>query len=97
MAKFQISTTGQFKKDLKRAKKRGLLLEDLFGVIDLLANDQPLPDKNRDHRLHGDFDGYRECHISPDWLLIYQKDTEIRIITLYRTGTHSDLFNKKKK
>ncbi len=97
MAKYQISTTGQFKKDLKRAKKRGLLLEDLFSVIELLANDEPLPDKNHDHSLHGDYEGYRECHISPDWLLIYQKDTEIRIISLYRTGSHSDLFNKKKK
>ena len=97
MATYQVSLTGQFKKDLKQAKKRGLILEDLFSVIDLLANDQPLPEKNRDHSLHGDYIGYRECHISPNWLLIYQKDTEIRIITLYRTGTHSDLFSKKKK
>lgn len=97
MALYHVSLTGQFKKDLKQAKKRGLDLQDLFAVIELLANDQPLPEKNRDHGLHGDYIGYRECHISPDWLLIYQKDTEIRIITLYRTGTHSDLFNKKKR
>ena len=86
MTTYHVSLTGQFKKDLKQAKKRGLKLEELFSVIDLLANDQPLPEKNRDHNLHGDYNGYRECHISPDWLLIYQKDTVIRIITLYRTG-----------
>jgi len=97
MAKFIVSTTGQFKKDLKRAKKRGLHLQDLLHVVELLANDQQLPEIYRDHNLHGDYDNYRECHISPDWLLIYQKDIEIRIITLYRTGTHSDLFDKKKK
>lgn len=97
MAKYQVSTTGQFKKDLKRAKKRGLNLQDLIHVVELLANDEPLPENNHDHNLQGDYEGYRECHISPDWLLIYLKDTVIRIITLYRTGTHSDLFNKKKK
>ena len=97
MAKYQVSATGQFKKDLKRAKKRGLNLHDLIHVVELLANDEPLPESNHDHNLHGDYEGYRECHISPDWLLIYLKDTVIRIITLYRTGTHSDLFNKKKK
>jgi mRNA interferase YafQ len=97
MAIFNITLTNQFKKDLKLAKKRNLDLEDLFHVVELLANDIPLPDKNRDHGLHGDYIGYRECHISPDWLLIYKKDTEIRILTLYRTGSHSDLFNKKKK
>ncbi|MBQ6080073.1 MAG: type II toxin-antitoxin system YafQ family toxin [Muribaculaceae bacterium] len=97
MAVYHVSLTGQFKKDLKQAKKRGLDLQDLFAVIELLANDLPLPEKNRDHQLHGDYIGYRECHISPDWLLIYQKDTDIRIITLYRTGTHSDLFNKKRR
>ena len=59
--------------------------------MDLLATGEPLPEKNRDHPLHGDYEGYRECHINPDWLLIYEKDTEIRIISLYRTGTHSDL------
>ena len=59
--------------------------------MDLLATGEPLPEKNRDHPLHGDYEGYRECHINPDWLLIYEKDTEIRIISLYRTGAHSDL------
>ena len=97
MAKFEVIATGQFKKDLKQAKKRGLNLPDLFGVIEKLANDEELPAKNRDHALTGEYVGYRECHISPDWLLIYMKDTDIRIISLYRTGSHSDLFGKKKK
>ena len=97
MAKYKITPTGQFKKDLKMAKKRGLLLDDLFCVIDKLANDEPLPEKNRNHALHGDYEGYWECHINPDWLLIYSKDIEIQIISLYRTGTHSDLFEKGKK
>ena len=92
-----VKPTGTFRKDLKLAKKRGLPLSDLYTVMDLLATGEPLPEKNRDHPLHGDYEGYRECHINPDWLLIYEKDTEIRIISLYRTGTHSDLFGKGKK
>ena len=62
-----------------------------------MLNDEPLPAKNHDHQLHGDYEGYRECHITPDWLLIYIKDTEIKIISLSRTGPHSDLFSKKNK
>ena len=94
MQQYQVIPTSQFKKDLKLAKKRGLPLEELFKIIDLLAADQPLPAKNRNHQLRGDYEGFWECHITPDWLLIYVKDTEIRIISLYRTGTHSDLFSK---
>ena len=62
-----------------------------------MLDDEPLPEKNHDHLLHGDYEGYRECHITPDWLLIYIKDTEIKIISLSRTDTHSDLFSKKDK
>lgn len=97
MAEYIITPTGQFKKDLKLAKKRGLLLNDLYAILDKLAADEPLPDKCRNHLLHGDYNGYWECHINPDWLLLYEKDTEIRIISLYRTGTHSDIFGKGKK
>ena len=97
MAKYIVKPTGTFRKDLKLAKKRGLPLSDLYTVMDLLATGESLPEKNHDHPLHGDYEGYRECHINPDWLLIYEKDTEIRIISLYRTGTHSDLFGKGKK
>lgn len=89
-----ISITGQYKKDLKLARKRHLPEEKLNEVIVKLANDEELPESNRDHALHGDFEGTRECHIQPDWLLIYEKtDTNtLHILTLLRTGSHSDLF-----
>lgn len=96
MAKYDVKPTTKFRKDLKLAKRRGLLLSDLYEVVEKLANDETLPEKNHDHPLHGDYDGYRECHINPDWLLIYEKLTEIRILSLYRTGSHSDLFGKGK-
>lgn len=97
MAKYDVKLTGQFRKDLKLAKKRGLQLSDLYDVVELLANDKPLPEKYRNHLLQGDFKGFWECHLNPDWLLLYTKDTEIRIVSLYRTGTHSDIFGKGKK
>ena len=97
MAEYIVKPTGPFRKDLKLAKKRGLQLSDLYTVMDLLATGEPLPPKYRNHLLHGDYKGYWECHINPDWLLLYEKDTEIRIISLYRTGTHSDIFGKGKK
>lgn len=89
-----IKFTGQYKKDLKLARKRHLPEEKLNDIIFKLANDVELPDSNRDHALSGDYVGTRECHILPDWLLIYSKDDSetIKIITLIRTGTHSDLF-----
>ena len=96
MAKYTIKTTGSFKKDLKLAKRRGLSLNDLYNVVDILENDKPMPEKYHNHLLHGNYQGYWECHINPDWLLLYEKDTEIRIISLFRTGTHSDIFGKKK-
>ena len=97
MAQYTVELTGTFRKDLKLAKKRNLRLADLYAVIDLLASGEPLPEKYRNHLLHGDYRGYWECHINPDWLLLYEKDVEIRIISLYRTGTHADLFGKGKK
>lgn len=96
MAKYTIKTTGSFKKDLKLAKRRGLSLNDLYNVVDILENDKPMPEKYHNHLLHGNYQGYWECHINPDWLLLYEKDTEIRIISLFRTGTHSDIFGKNK-
>ena len=92
MAKYKVKPTGTFRKDLKLAKKRGLQLNYLYTVIEKLADDIPLPEKHHNHLLHGDYNGYWECHITPDWLLLYEKDTEIRIISLYRTGTHADIF-----
>ncbi len=90
----RIDITGQYKKDLKLARKRHLPEDKLNEVIFKLATDEPLPESNRDHALHGDFEGTRECHISPDWLLIYSKedDESVKVLTLIRTGSHSDLF-----
>lgn len=80
----------RFKKDFKSCVKRGYKMTLLQNVIDTLRIPDALPVKNRDHNLSGNYSGYRECHIEPDWLLIYkQTDTELR---LDRTGTHADLF-----
>ena len=69
----------------------------LLDVVELLRNDEPLPERCHNHMLHGDYNGYWECHVAPDWLMVYEKNVEIRIISLYRTGTHSDIFGKGKK
>lgn len=81
-----------FKKDYKRIIKRGYNIQLLLDVIEVLAQQEPLPPKYKDHSLSGKYSDYRECHITPDWLLIYsiQKDTLHLVLT--RTGTHSDLF-----
>ena len=94
---YEIKTYKQYDRDVKLAVRRGLDMEQLLTVVDMLRNDEPLPPKYRNHLLHGDYKGYWECHINPDWLLLYEKGTEIRIISLYRTGTHSDIFGKGKK
>ena len=91
---YNVKTTGKFDRDIKLAKKRGLDENDLFAVVKKLADGEVLPAKNHDHALKGGFVGKRECHISPDWLLIYKKDVTIHLITLVRTGTHSDLYGK---
>ena len=72
--------------------KRGLKISDFDEVVVMLRNDIPLPPKYRDHPLKGDRKGYRECHINPDWLLVYSKDKDELILLLAHTGTHSDLF-----
>ena len=85
-----LSQTNQFKKDIKRQQKRSKDLSKLKEVIDLLLEKKPLPPKNRDHQLSGEWFGHRDCHIEPDWILIYKiLEDELR---LERTGTHSDLF-----
>ena len=81
-----------FKKDYKRIIKRGYDPRLLEEVITLLAMQQPLPIKYRDHSLTGNYEGFRECHITPDWLLIYRIDRKELILYLTRTGSHSDLF-----
>ena len=69
-----VVLSNRFKKDLKLAAKRGLDLDALTAIVDQLAAGQPLPDKNRDHALTGDYIGFRECHIRPDWLLVFRVD-----------------------
>ena len=81
-----------FKRDYKRIEKRGYDLRKLDKVINLLACEQPLPEKYQDHQLGGSYAGCRECHITPDWLLIYEIDKGELLLLLTRTGTHSDLF-----
>ena len=92
--KYTVKTTSQFKKDFKLAMKRGLNIDLLETVIATLALGEPLPDKNKDHALTGNWIGHRECHILPNWLLIYRIEEEVLILTLARSGTHSDLFGK---
>ena len=90
--KYRIRPTTKFQKDLKRAQRRGYDLSLLSDVIKKLAVGDPLPEKNKDHNLAGDYMGCRECHITPDWLLIYEISDGDLILYLTRTGTHSDLF-----
>ena len=90
---YELILTGKFKKSLKLAKKRGLDLKLLDKVITMLQNDITLEEKYRDHELKGKYQGFRECHIQPDWLLIYLKENEVLTLTLVDTGTHADLFN----
>ena len=90
--KYTVKFTTVFRKDYKKAKKRRLPLEKLKEVVDLLAIGQPLPERNRDHALTGDWVGHRECHIQPDWLLIYRVEEDVLVLTMTRTGTHSELF-----
>ena len=88
----ELKKTSQFRKDLKRVVKRSLNIDLLDEVIQTLCERKPLEPKYRDHALMGDYAGFRECHIQPDWLLIYLIDGKNLILTASRTGTHSDLF-----
>jgi len=92
--KYSIERTAQFKRDFKLAEKQGLDMTELAKVITILANGDKLPDKYRDHELQGNYKGYRECHIEPDWLLIYKISSNILVLSLVRTGSHSRLFSK---
>ena len=86
----QIERSNQFKKDLKRILKRGKDAEKLKVIIEALVQKSSLPEKNKDHKLIGSYVDYRECHIEPDWLLIYMANDIV--LRLERTGSHSDLF-----
>lgn len=89
---YRITATNQFKKDYKRAKKRGYDIKELEIVVDKLACGEKLEDKYRDHLLVSNYEGFRECHIRPDWLLIYKIEDDVLVLILSRTGSHSDLF-----
>jgi len=88
----ELKKTSQFRKDLKRMVKRRLDIDLLDEIIQTLRERNPLDPKYHDHALTGDYAGFRECHIQPDWLLIYLIDGKNLILTTSRTGTHSDLF-----
>ena len=88
----EIVPSNQFRKDLKLARKRGLKIERLKEVVNILAEQKNLEDKYRDHGLSGEYKGFRECHIEPDWLLVYRIDEDVLELFLFRTGSHSDLF-----
>lgn len=90
--KYAIDRTSAFKRDYKLAKRRNLPIQKLQEVVAKLANGEPLPPANRDHPLTNNWANHRECHIAPDWLLIYQIKEEVLVLELTRTGTHSDLF-----
>lgn len=88
----KVKDSGQFKKDYKKCVKRGLQMDLLKAVVLVLAKPDMLPPKNKSHDLKGDYKGFKECHILPDWLLIYRYNGEY--LELARTGTHSDLFGE---
>lgn len=92
--KYKLVLSGRFKRDLKAAKKRGLNISLLDAVVDKLLQGIPLDKKYQDHALKGNWDGFRECHIQSDWLLIYLVEDDILTLTLVDTGTHADLLKK---
>jgi len=92
--KYKLTLTSAFKKDLKRISRQPKNLVELKTIVELIASDQPLEQKYYDHQLTGNLKDFRECHIRPDWLLIYQKIQDKLILVLSRTGSHSDLLKK---
>ena len=95
--KYELHITGECKQNLKRCKRRGLPMQELWDVVGKLLNGETLNEKYHAHQLHGDLQGQWECHIQPDWLLIWElRDREL-VLVMLNTGTHSDLFGKKYK
>ncbi len=90
--KYGVRFSARFKKDMKTIQKRGYERRLIYAVIEKLANGEKLDEKHKDHLLAGDYDSFRECHITPDWLLVYQYREKELLLLLSRTGTHSDLF-----
>ena len=92
----KLVPTSQFKRDYKRMKKRGLNMAELQIVLDKLCAEKPLEERHRDHALVGRYAGFRECHIRPDWLLVYAIGKDRLILVASRTGTHSDLLDERR-
>lgn len=92
--RYEVKFTSQFKRDLKLAKKQGKDTEKLFEVVQRLASGETLEERYRDHDLTGNYKGCRECHIEPDWLLVYEILDDVIVLLLYRLGSHSELFKK---
>jgi len=89
---YRLQETSQFKKDCKLMKRRGLKLQDLKDIVDMLLDGKTLPPECHDHALEGNYAGFRECHIHPNWLLVYYIQHERLVLVCARTGTHTDLF-----
>lgn len=94
MTKYTVKYTAQFKKDYKLAMRQKRDMSRIDHVIALLAQGEALPESNKDHALSGNWKGHRECHVAPDWLLIYKLEQDVLVLTLTRTGSHSALFNE---
>lgn len=90
--RYEVKFTNQFKIDLKLAQNQGKDTDKLFEVIEKLANGEKLDAKYRDHSLTGNYKGCRECHVEPDWLLVYEVMDDVLVLMLYRVGSHSELF-----
>ncbi len=90
--KYTVRRTKKFRKELKKMLKRGADLDKLETVVNILAAGETLPPQYHDHALTGDLEGTRDCHITPDWLLLYRIENDVLVLTLTRTGSHSDLF-----
>jgi mRNA interferase YafQ len=88
----KLSYTNQFNRDLKKVQKRGKKISKLNEIVSFLQNEKALSERHRNHKLSGNYADHWECHIEPDWLLIYLRNSKAREITLVRTGTHADLF-----
>ena len=92
MYKREVIHSASFRRDYKRAKRQGKNMQLLREIIELLANDKPLPEKYHDHALSGNWQGHRECHVTPDWLLVYKKTaSDGLVLVLVRIASHSDL------
>ncbi|MDO4241335.1 MAG: type II toxin-antitoxin system YafQ family toxin [Microbacteriaceae bacterium] len=89
---YEVKTTSKFRKELKLAEKQNKDLDKLFAVVEILARGETLDPKYKDHPLSGNFKGTRECHIEPDWLLIYEYQDDVLVLILHRVGSHSQLF-----